>query len=314
MLERIRTTLLAVMVPTLLSFLPTGCAASASTVKKARNSGYDADFTVVYDVALATVRKDYPHLVENATTGVIKTSWHPIRGINAADDPNQTSRPFAQDPLISKQRAAVPKVYFIRFSIYVVGGKPWRVRVDGQAAEWEVGGAQPSPLYGANVPPWLDGRVNNMRVKIHKQLKKYAVPLKETTAVKKAPPKEVDIEVDQTHLGQLPPLALEAVVAALTAAKERKYDALRKVMRDDFTWSLGAEPNADQAVMMWQADSSVLTSLIDVLEAGCALDDSKAKALCPLEYRGQPDYLGYRAVFQQDAEGNWAMSFFVRGD
>ena len=59
----------------------------------------------------------------------------------------------------------------------MVGGKPWRVRVTGEASEWELG-AVPVTLRGADEPHWLQGRTDALRVAIYRRLKAYAVPLK----------------------------------------------------------------------------------------------------------------------------------------
>ena len=40
------------------------------------------------------------------------------------------------------------KRLFIRFDIAVTGGRPWRVRVEGKASEWDPGNAQPTELRG----------------------------------------------------------------------------------------------------------------------------------------------------------------------
>ena len=301
-----------------------GCGASAGEIERARNSGYRTDFATVYSAALNAIRKDYPHLEEDASAGVIKTSWHPVRlateddsysssqqisGRTQQNTVNNLNNPMAQ---AQQNRRLNRRIYFIRFRIQVVGGDPWRVSVVGEASEWAEGNV-PSPLHGANVPPWLAGRVNAMRVRIHKQLARYAVELP-STARKDAPAPEPEVvEVDQSHLGGLPPKAIEIVVTTLGAAKERDYKTLRKVMNPAFTWSLGAEPSASQALMMWQADSSILDRLGEVLEAGCALDASGATAVCPAA-AAKSAFQGHRATFARSAGGTWSMTSFVSGE
>lgn len=319
----------AVILLPLCVLAPFGCGASASDVQAARNSGYDTEFVRIYDVALAEVRKQYPNLVEDVTSGVIKTAWHPVRlttegDLNQADQPigNRALRPGVgnqgvaalNNPMTQAQirRRQNRKIFFVRFTVAVVGGNPWRVRVDGQASEWAEGNV-PSPLHGANVPAWLSGRVNSLRVRIHKKLKKYAVALPSTAVVDAKPPEPTeDVEIDQSHLGSLPPNALKAVVETLGAAKERDYKALRKVMANAFTWSLGAEPNAEQAIMIWQADSSILEAMSVILEAGCAVAESSDEARCPSQVAD--GYQGYRATFAKGKDGTWRMTAFVSGN
>lgn len=311
--------------------LGAGCGSKTRDIKRANNSGYDTDFARVYSVALNVIRKDYPHLEENATTGVIRTSWHPVRltseqanmqsdipfalrnqaGVNPNNPQavNQLNNPMTQAQLNRRRNR---KIYFIRFRVSVVGGDPWRVSVVGEASEWVDGGV-PSPLYGANVPPWLPGRVNGVRRRIYKKLKKYAVPLPSTALADAPAPEPVDTEVDQSNLGDLPAKAIEAVVTALGAAKERDYETLEKVMSPEFTWSLGADPSASQALMMWKADSSILEQLSAVLEAGCAVVQKDAEAVCP-RAAAQGSYQGHRARFVKGADGVWRMTSFVSGD
>lgn len=310
--------------------LTAGCGSKARDTRKANNSGYDTDFANVYSVALDVIRKDYPHLEEDARTGVIKTSWHPVR-LTSEQQNMQSDVPFAlrnqamnpnnpqavnqlNNPMVQAQlnRRRERKIYFIRFRVAVVGGDPWRVSVVGEASEW-ADGQVPTPLRGEAVPPWLPGRVNAVRRSIYKKLKKHAVPLPSTALADAPPPEPEVVEVDQSNLGGLPAEALVAVVNTLGAAKERDYKTLEKVMSPAFTWSLGADPSASQALMMWQADSSILEQLVAVLEAGCALVQGDTEALCP-RAAARAEYHGYRARFARGDDGVWRMTSFVSGD
>lgn len=305
------------------------CGAKAVDIEAARNSGYETDFARVYGVALQAVRKNYPNLTENASAGIIKTSWHPVR-LATQDSTFQSDQPMRNrnqlmnpqsvqqlnNPMLQAQRNRTRnrKLYFVRFRIQVVGGDPWRVSVVGEASEWAEGNV-PSPLYGANVPPWLAGRVNAVRVAIHKKLARYAVELPSTAIADAPPPEPQAVEVDQSHLGSLPPPAMKAVVDALGAAKERDYKELKKSMQPDFTWSLGADPSASQALMMWRADSSILARMTAALEAGCALVESGSAAVCPaIAARADAGYQGYRARFVKGAKGAWKMASFIEGE
>jgi hypothetical protein len=198
------------------------------------------------------------------------------------------------------------KYYFIRFDVHVVGGKPWRVRVRGQASEWELG-AIPSEMKGGNEPHWLRGRVDALQVEIYRRLKKYAVRIEEPKDEREKPRK-----LDTSRFAGLPKGAAERVALIHRAATERDYESLRKHMAHEFKWSLGGSLDADQAVAMWQADSSVLPRLVEILEAGC-FAESETRVTCPRAYSQQPGYLGYRAGFER-VGGEWQLVFFLRGD
>ena len=80
-------------------------------------------------------------------------------------------------------------------------------------------------------------------------------------------------------------------------------------MHTEFSWSLGAPPSAEQALIMWQADSSLLDRLVAVLEAGCAVETADKRVACP----DGAALDGYRAVFENGA-GGWKMTSFARAD
>jgi hypothetical protein len=311
-LARIRITSQA-LVCCLAALVVIGCGASKSEIRAARSSGYKSEFAVVYGETLRAVRELYPHLTENPSAGVIKTAWHPLYlstgspGSRSTQQSDQSMgpNPFSTTPTGRKQ-------HYIRFTVYVVGGEPWRVRVEGQASEWNAGDI-PVELKGGNEPHWLKGRIEGLQVAIHRRLEKYAVKLESTAEIKDEQRAALP-DIDMTKLADLPPEVAHVVAATLQAAKARDYRALRATMQSEFTWSLGAPPGADQAVAMWQADSTILGHLIAAIEAGCRMDQDGARVTCPREYTQAPEYLGYRAGFARDAKGAWKMSFFVAGD
>jgi len=302
--------------------LTTGCAASKEEIRTARTSGYKTDFAIVYSQVLKVLRARYPALRENASAGTIKTSWHPIRiahhgtsnndGLTQQqrDAQNQTTQGANAFSSTSAQR----KRYFIRFDIYVIGGKPWRVRIHGYASEWELG-AVPTILSGANVPPWLKGRTDALYVELYRGLTKHAVPLKikvtsgDPKRRKVAPPKPEDL----TKFGNIPAPAARRVFFMANAAKSRDYKKLRSGMADEFTWNLGATPSAKAALITWQADARVLEKLIRVLEAGCKLETKpKERVVCPKTTDpAKPG--GYTATFAVIG-GVWKMTSFASGD
>lgn len=305
----------------LTAVLLVSCAASKKEVRRARTSGYKADFAIVYSSVLETVRRHYPSYVENATQGVIRTAWHPIRiqhegttdgSSTQQQDMNQAANPIRATVGGSTLRR---KRYFIRFDIYVLGGKPWRVRIDGYASEWELG-AVPTVLTGANIPSWLKGRVNALYVEIYNKLARYAVRLKHSVVSSGpkrrivAPPKPIDLK----KFGRIPVAAARAVYDVLAAAKSRDFKALRKHMAAEFTWNLGATPSATAAIVTWQADSRVLERLIAVIEAGCHnAPRPQRRVLCPLDDADTTKTGNYAASFGLVA-GQWKMTSFAAQD
>lgn len=288
-----------------------GCGASQAEIRAAQSSGYDADFAIVYTQALAAVSALYPHLDENASAGAIRTAWHPIKYSEGQSDPQsqQTRDVASTTPGVGGQPAGtnvMVKRFFIRFTVNVVGGNPWRVRVVGQASEWEAG-AVPTELKGGDEPHWLKGRTEALQVAIYRRLKQYAVN------IKVADDDEVEqaAAVDLSAVADLPGDAGQVVGAVLAAAKARDGAAIRGHMTDGFSWSLGADPSADVAIAMWQADPAVYAALVQTLEAGCVADGDVVT--CPREYATNPGFSGYRAGFRRGADGLWKMAFFVRG-
>jgi hypothetical protein len=293
-----------------------GCAASEAEVRDARTSGYSADYAIVYSEVLAAVRELYPHVNENASAGTVKTGWHPVKirtGTNdLQDNSGQVNDPNAPPQLQGnptfQSGALGRKQYFIRFTVAVIGGKPWRVRVEGQASSWDIAGGVPTQLKGAETPAWLEGRTAALQVAIHQRLKKYAVRLKYR--------KPVGPKHDKTDLakyGNVPAGAAQLVSRVHRAAVDRNPEALRTSMIDEFSWSGGSAPSADVAIAMWQADSTLLGELAKVLEAGCRIDDSRTLVTCPPAYTEEPSYRGYRAGFKV-VDGRWRMTFFMNGE
>lgn len=280
-----------------------GCGPSHKQARAARATGYDTDFAVVYRETLAAVRSIYPTMQEEATTGLVQTSWHEVRSGNADDGP------YTRD--------------FVRFEVHVVGGRPWRVRVHGQAARWDFQNAMPAPLEGGDEPPWLQGRVDALQLAIHQRLAQHAVVIGDRpgdrqagAGARAAVAKPV---ADASRFGNLPPGAAQAAARVLAAVQSRDFDALAATMHPEFVWSLGAPPGAQAALALWQADSSALAALQAVLEAGCREtgagdDENDGEVVCPVEPSAEPGGAGYRASFAPGPGGDWRMRAFVPGD
>ena len=165
-MQRHRITFLAAII------CATGCTTHKTEVETAKKSLYDAEFTVVYTAALEATRESYPNIEDAPGPGAIKTAWHQVSYANNQDDMTNPQT-LANAQGINSRAAASPgaasagmptrlayKKYFIRFDISVAGGRPWRLKVIGHAAEWEPGAAQPTELHGGGRPSWLDGRTD----------------------------------------------------------------------------------------------------------------------------------------------------------
>src|SRR5262245_44672625 len=177
----------------------TGCPASKKEIATARQSVYDTDFSVVYTAALDATRDVYPNLDDAPGRGVIKTAWHQVSYANNQDDlANPKTVAQAQGVQSSSTAAAgMPtrlayKRYFIRFDVTTAGGRPWRLKVVGHAAEWEPGAAMPTELHGVARPSWLEGRTDALLFAIYKRLKGYAVRAKEEAVEVAEDTKRVD--------------------------------------------------------------------------------------------------------------------------
>jgi hypothetical protein len=285
--------------------------ASDQEVHSAKTSGYQTDFAIVYSETLAAVRDLYPSLIEDARTGSIKTSWHPVNVEQGAEDTQiQPQSTAAGQRNTFQTTTSLRKIYFIRFNVAVVGGRPWRVRVEAYASAMRAGEI-PTPLRGPEIPHWLEGRKSALEVAIYRRLKPHAVALKFQTSDGK--PKAKETPLDLGKFGALPPAAAKAIATVERAATSRNAPALRAEMADEFTFSLGEEPSADTAIAIWQADPNVMAEIGKALAAGCAKDRKKGQVVCPAEYLSDPDFTGPRAGFAR-VGGAWRMVFFVDGE
>jgi hypothetical protein len=296
------------LLPTTFTLVLAACGASEVEVHRAKTSGYQTDFAIVYSETLEAVRDLYPTLEEDARIGAIKTAWHPIHISTGQAD---SSTPQAQTTNTNQaysQTVHLREKFYVRFDVAVVGGKPWRVRVNGFASSWKAGEI-PTPLKGPAIPHWLKGRTEALQLAIYRRLKKYAVKLK-TEKVAKGP---VQKPPDVAKFSELPPAAAKVVAEAEQASGARDVARLRAIMADEFTYSFGDAPSADTAVLVWKADASILAELNKTLGAGCAHDAAKAQVVCPAAFLTDDNYLGYRVGFAQ-VGGAWKMTFFVAGD
>lgn len=289
----------------------TGCI-SKKEVEAAKASNYDADFAVVFGAVVDSVREAYPNLTEAPNKGTISTSWH--RVYLSGDASDTTAQASSRAPASSNPNAnnaftsdSAFKRYFIRFDITVAGGRPWRVRLLGRAAEWDPGNAVPTEMRGASRPPWLDSRSDALLVAIHRRLSKFAVERAEDAPDNSAA--DVGPRSDPKTFTGIPPTAAQELAGLRDEILRRDWARLRSRFVPEVVWSLGAEPGLDAAMALWQADPTALDEMQKALDAGCA--PSGADVVCPKEAL-TPGFAGYRLQLAPRGDG-WKIVSFVSG-
>ncbi|HEY1554554.1 MAG TPA: hypothetical protein VGF94_06935 [Kofleriaceae bacterium] len=301
------------------------CGGSQQT-KAAKHSVYDADFTVVYTAALEATRTLYPTLDENVGPGRIQTAWHQVLFGGANDDSDMGQRMTLPTngmmPGVSPTGAMMSpaaaaggmptqlanKRYFIRFDVSVIGGRPWRVKVIGHASEWDPGAAMPVEMHGANKPPWLDPRIEQLQVAIYKKISQYAKPAHEDEDDDTKPVAEELPKTDPSEFKGIPGEAAKRLAALKDTLARRDYAGLRPQLADDIVWSLGGGTGADMAMAMWQADPAQFDAMTAVLGTGCAPDGARVR--CPA---GEPAAGAYQIVIEARA-GVWQVTSFVKAE
>lgn len=288
-----------------------GCI-SKKDVEAAKASNYDADFAVVFGAAVDSVREVYPNLTESPNKGTISTSWH--RVYLSGDASDNTAQASSRAPAAANSNASNAftsdsafKRFFIRFDILVVGGRPWRVRLVGRAAEWDPGNAVPTEMRGASRPPWLDSRSDALLVAIHRRLSKFAVERAEDAP--ESSNADVGPRSDPKTFTGIPPAAAQELAGLRDEVLRRDWARLRSRFVPEVVWSLGADPGLDAAMALWQADPTALDEMQKALDAGCA--PSGADVVCPKEAL-TPGFAGYRLQLAPRGEG-WKIVSFVSG-
>jgi len=299
----------------LVLFAIAGCK-NKQEVEAAKHSLYDTDFATVYSAALDATRELYPNLDDAPGHGAIKTAWHQVQFASNDDDMASQSTvangvgpgtPGSQNA--NAAAAGMPtrlayKRYFIRFDVSVAGGRPWRLKVVGHAAEWEPGAAMPTELHGIARPPWLDGRTDALVVAIYKRIKPYAIPVKEEIK-----PEDEVAHTDPGTFKDVPPPAAKVLAALKDTLAARDMTALRAVLADDIVWSLGGGTGADVAMATWQADPASFDAMAAAIAGGCAADGDK-KAECPA---GAPKTGTYQLTLEARGDA-WKVTSFVRAE
>lgn len=288
-------------------------------IRAAKHSLYNIDFAIVYSAALQATRELYSNIDDNPGAGAIRTAWHQVQYASSQEDMtnprtvaqgqgvssgNSTTSPGAQAGGMPTRLAY--KRYFIRFDITVAGGRPWRVKVIGHAAEWDPGNAMPTELRGMARPPWLDGRTDALQVAIYRKIQPYAVPMKDEEPEQK--PELALPKTDPTTIKGVPAPVAAQLAAIKDAIGRRDYGALRAKLADDVVWSLGGAPGADTAMAMWQADPDTLEAMARLVSGGCGTADNRVA--CP----AGPAVPGAWQLVLEPRGATWKVTSFVKAE
>jgi hypothetical protein len=259
------------------------CGHSAKRVREAKAATYDAEFALVWNEVTEEIHERFSEVVvEDAVKGVIVTEY--VR-VHAADDvrkdPAQPMGPARLAP--GQTRYGQTPFLAFRMTVEVKGamgrkGAPWRVIVDGNAAEYKPGMAQLVPIGRgeADEPSWVQQRIDSAILDIHRRLERHAVS-------REIPAEAIGSKTfDTTPWANLPDRDAVTLIGRVhEAALLGDAAALRPTMIDDFRWALGGEASADTAVALWAADPTKLRDLARVIENGCAHEAATGEVVCP---------------------------------
>jgi hypothetical protein len=299
----------------------TACGPSVASVRAAREARYDTSFATVWDACLEEVHKRYVGIhLEDAVSGRIETDYRVIERTNE----DVTSRNPSGVPPVSSTGAAastpgarttssltgpsqanyVSEGAIFRMTVQVYG-PPWKVIVDGVAADYKPGMAVPIIYqHGAiDEPPWVQTRMDNLSMAIYQRLKQYAVADQPVQVVSASAASE---EERAKAWANLDPAAARVVASLRKAADARDVASLRLQMIVDFHWAEGADTSADTALAVWSADPGAFRALAHTLEAGCA-PDAGGDLVCPV--KSGPE-LGHARLRQVGA--TWKLVEFLR--
>ena len=261
-----------------------GCGPSQAQIKRARGVAYQTDFSVVWSAILKAVTKRYRTIaVEDAVVGKMVTDWQLIE--KTAGDEG-----VAGDP-------TKPGGKFFRVAIDVKGGPPWRVSIDGEAAEYKPGLAMLVPFrHGVeDEPAWVMPRIDALYTAIYASLEQHAVELVSRPAAEATP------ALDTSRWANLPVGAAEVVAAVEAAASRKDAGALRATMSATFSSAIGDGAPADRTVALWSADPTLLQAVARALGAGCGVATCDPVVFCPATTNvGSAE----RATFRL-ADGRW---------
>lgn len=183
---------LFVVVLAAVSALGSGCGGQDKRLATARQSAYNAEYVQVFQTVVSVVKETYPHLQADEGGRKVVTAWHPLPMEERIDSREEQPTPQSTQNQNSdsvgvleerQQRKSLTdqtKRQFVRFAIMLEpagppgDSKPWLVKVDGQASEWD-GTGVPEALTGAQRPYWLDRRLEKLEVAIYEKLQTFAI-------------------------------------------------------------------------------------------------------------------------------------------
>ena len=291
----------------------TGCAESQNAVKAARDARYNTTFNNVWLVVQEEVHRRYVNIHrEDAVAGVIETDYRTVESNNADFSQagptaysnigqSSLSRPIPTNQLPGTGNTHAGENAIFRLTVQVLG-PPWKVSVDGAAAKVSPGMALPVPYRrgAADEPAWVQARIDSISVAIYERLKKFVVAGGGKVKVEQ---KRADTSA-WSNISD--PTAVAVIEGVRKAAGQRNADGVRPFMSADFRWDEGADPSADTAVAVWNADATSMQMLARALDGGCEPDASK-DILCPKTPTAETG----RARFRQVA-GVWKLVEFMK--
>jgi hypothetical protein len=279
------------------------CGPSAAEVREAKTSVYQTEFAEVWAAVWNTVNESYPRLIiDDPIAGRLVTDWFLIERISETDDVGQQKNAGQIGTGVGPGGSPAIAGRFFRIKVDVKpGGPPWRVVVDGEAAQFTPGMALVQPYDHGDVdePPWVKVRIEKVRVLIHRKLANRA---------RLVDPPKGPAELSTQPWEGLPGDAPSVLARIHAAAKKKDTQALRPLMIPAFEWSTGGEPSIDTALSLWSADPLQLSALVRVLEGGCEERETGVRIVCPKREGGQQ---GYRAELRR-VGANWRFAAFYQ--
>jgi hypothetical protein len=311
----LRRTMLALALAstTASAFVASGCGPSTAEAHRAEHAVYQTEFARVWNAVTETVKEQYPRLaIEDPVHGKLLTDWHLVerveddpvsKGSAAGVSPKNTPTTTQSQQAAQQQYQPIAGRFFRIVVVIKPGGPPWKLEIDGEAAQYTPGMAMITPFdhHDADEPQWVQPRIDKIRVGIYDRLAGYARIVDDAPVKPRA--------LDPGPWANLPKGAPEVVAKVSAAADKKDTGALRPLMSDDFTWSAGGTPSADAAVSMWQADPLVLSQLTKVLALGCSERESDALIVCPA--RGESGPGKWRAEFRKVGSA-WRFAAFYQ--
>ncbi len=190
--------------PLVAALVLAACGAGAQDVAKARSSAYNTDYATVWNAVAAEMHDRYHDdgiLKEDAVNGYVESKWKTVELV-------QDSTVGDSDQRTNQAAGSMRAGNVMRIAVKILpGGPPWRIRVDGEAAQWRPGLTMLTPFKHGTMeePHWVPGKIDSVVAGIHERLKAYAVdagpnivvPSKAQGGPEAAPPASLEQPVTQ---------------------------------------------------------------------------------------------------------------------